>query len=143
MKRAARTFQPISGLIISIGFRPAHTIAESGKHEPGHVCGSLGCELWLRPWQQYVPLAVITASSLSALHIWIWGFSPIPYRFYQALSSWIWSVGEQQSSSRSIDSPWDLSLSFGWATQGLCGSCSEAIPVLLWLYAWGHCPVGM
>ena len=29
----ARTFQPISGLIISIGFHPAHTIAESGERE--------------------------------------------------------------------------------------------------------------
>ena len=30
----------------------------------------------------------------------------------------------------------------GWATQGLSYSCSEAIPAFLWLYAWGHCPVG-
>ena len=31
--QAARSFQPISGLIISIGFRPVHTIAELGEHE--------------------------------------------------------------------------------------------------------------
>jgi len=29
-----------------------------------------------------------------------------------------------------------------WAAQGLSCSSSEAIPVLLWLYAWGHFAVG-
>ena len=81
--------------------------------------------------------------TVSALHIWIWGFSPIlPCRFAQALSSRIGSVGEQRSSSLSTDSQWDLSLGFVWATQVHSRSCSEAIPVLLWLYDWGHCPVG-
>ena len=68
--------------------------------------------------------------SVSALYIWIWGFSPIlPCRFAQALSSWMGSLGEQQSSSLSADSQWDSSLDFGWAIQGLSGSCSEVIPV--------------
>jgi hypothetical protein len=40
-------------------------------------------------------------------------------------------VGEQQSSSLSTDFQWDSSLGFGWATQGLSDSCSEAIPALL------------
>ena len=96
------------------------------------------------------PLAVITSltllgynMSVSALHIWIWGFSPIlPCKFTQAPSSWMGNVSEQQSSSLSTDSQWNSSLGFDWATQGLSRSCSEAIPVLLWLYARGHCPVG-
>jgi hypothetical protein len=29
------------------------------------------------------------------------------------------------------------------ATQRLSHACSEAIPALLWLYAWGHSPAGM
>ena len=66
-----------------------------------------------------------------------------PCRFTQVLSSWIGSVGEQQFSSlSSTDSQWGSSLGYSWATQGLEGSCSEAILVLLWLYAWGHYPVG-
>jgi len=52
------------------------------------------------------------------------------------------SVKEQQPSSLSTDYQWDSSLGFGWATQGLSHYCSEAIPVLLWLDAWGYCPVG-
>uniref|UniRef100_UPI00358F1F94 glutamate receptor-interacting protein 2-like n=1 Tax=Myxine glutinosa TaxID=7769 RepID=UPI00358F1F94 len=64
-------------------------------------------------------------------------------RFTQALSSWIGNVSEQQSSSLSTDFQWNSGLGFGWATQRLSHFCSEAIPVLLWLYAWGHCPVGM
>ena len=52
---------------------------------------------------------------VSALHIWIWGLCPIlPCRFTQALSSWMGSVGERQSSSLSTDSQWDWSLGFGW-----------------------------
>jgi hypothetical protein len=51
-------------------------------------------------------------------------------------------LGEQQSSSLSPDFQWDSGLGFGWATQGLSHSCFEAIPALLWLYAWGHCSVG-
>ena len=34
----------------------------------------------------------------------------------------------------------DSSMGIGWDTQGLSRSCAEAIPVLLCLYAWGHCP---
>jgi hypothetical protein len=49
---------------------------------------------------------------------------------------------EQQSSSLSTYVQWDSSLGFGWVTQGFSHSCSEAISVLLWLYAWGDCPVG-
>ena len=91
-------------------------------------------------WQR-LQLRVFLGMSVSALHIWIWGFSPIlPCRFAQALSSWMGSIGEQQSSSLSTDTNRDSSLGFGWATQGLSHSCSEAISVLLWLYAWGHCP---
>jgi hypothetical protein len=55
----------------------------------------------------------------------------------------MWSGGKQQSSSLSTGFKWDSSLGFGWATQRLSHSCSEAIPELLWLYAWGHCAVGM
>ena len=77
--------------------------------------------------------------SVSAFHIWILGFFPIlPCRFAQALSSWMGNIGEQQSLSLYTDSQWDSSLAFGWAAQELSHSCSEAIPVLLWLYAWGH-----
>ena len=57
--------------------------------------------------------------------------------------SWMVICGEQQSSSLSTDSQWDSSRGFGGATQGLSYSCFEAISVLLWLYAWGHCSVGM
>jgi hypothetical protein len=53
------------------------------------------------------------------------------------------SGGEQQSSSLSTDFQLDSSLDFGWATQRLSHSHSEVIPALLWLYAWGYCPVGM
>ena len=49
--------------------------------------------------------------------------------------------GEHESSSLSTDSQWDSSLGFSWATQGLSRTCSEAIPVLLWLYTWCHFPV--
>ena len=49
------------------------------------------------------------------------------------------SDGEAQTSSLSTDFKWDSSPGFGWATQGLSHSSSEAIPALLWLYAWGHC----
>jgi len=81
--------------------------------------------------------------SVSTLHVWIWGVSPIlPCRFAQALSSWMRRIGEQQYSSLSTDFQWDSSLTFGWATQGRSHYCSEAIPVLLWLHASGHCPVG-
>ena len=44
--------------------------------------------------------------SVTALHIWIWGLTPIiPCSFAQALSSWMGSIGENQSSHLSADSP--------------------------------------
>ena len=51
--------------------------------------------LQTRLWQR-LQLRVFLGMSVSALHIWIWGFSPIhSFRFSQALSSWMGSVGEQ------------------------------------------------
>jgi hypothetical protein len=74
------------------------------------------------------------------LHICIWGFYPIlPWRFTQALLSYMGNGSEQQSSTLSTDFQCDSSLGFGWVSH----SCSEAIRALLWLYAWRHCPVGM
>jgi hypothetical protein len=49
---------------------------------------------------------------------------------------------DQQSSSLFTDFQFNSSLGFGWAAQGLSHYCSEAIPALLWLYAWGHYPFG-
>ena len=80
---------------------------------------------------QWLQLQIFLSMSVSALHIRIWGFSPILlFRFAQTLSCWMGSIGEQQSSSLSTDSQWDSSRGFLWATQGLSHSCSEAIQIV-------------
>ena len=94
------------------------------------------------------PLAAITASSLLRFvcicfaHLDLGIFSHSSLQICPSSVKLDGSVGEQQSSSLSTDSHWDSSLGFGWATQGVSRSCSEAIPVLLCLYDWSHCPVG-
>ena len=75
-------------------------------------------------------------------HLYTSGFGDFLPFFHADLLK-LGSFSEQQSSSLSTDSRWDSSLGFGWATQGLSHSCSEAISVLLWLYVWGHSPDGM
>uniref|UniRef100_UPI00358FCD2A uncharacterized protein n=1 Tax=Myxine glutinosa TaxID=7769 RepID=UPI00358FCD2A len=46
-------------------------------------------------------------------------------------------------SDYSFESSWILNGMHFWVHfRALSRSCSEAIPVLIWLYAWGHCPVG-
>ena len=83
-------------------------------------------------------LSILGYVCISFAHLDVGIFSHSFLQICSSSVSWKRSVDEHQSSNLSTDSQWDSSLGFGWATQGLSRSCSEAIPVLLWLYAWGH-----
>ena len=90
----------------------------------------------LQPW-------VYLGMTLQAWHTYIWGVSHIFLcRSSQSLSGWMGSIAAQLFSGLSTDVRSGSSPDFGWATQGQSETCPKATPVLSWLCAYGHCPVG-
>ena len=69
------------------------------------------------------------------------GWRPEPTPRAYRKGAWYWSGSVLCGGAHGVSSARSR-LDFGWATQGLSHSCSQSIPVLLWLYACSHCPVG-